>query len=85
MEQQYRSREEQEQAQYIRVSLTLAEYIADYINRELLEQAGFADDVVDESLILDALDTWLDITVGETTLDITVGEATDDVDILIID
>ena len=58
MEQQYRSREEQEQAQYIRVSLTLAEYIADYINRELLEQAGFADDVVDESLILDALDTW---------------------------
>jgi hypothetical protein len=52
MEQQYRSREEQEQAQYIRVSLTLAEYIADYINREL------ADDVVDESLILDALDTW---------------------------
>jgi len=60
MEQQYRSREEQEQAQYIRVSLTLAEYIADYINRELLEQAGFADDVVDESLILDALDTWND-------------------------
>jgi len=52
MEQQYRSREEQEQAQYIRVSLTLAQYIADYINREL------ADDVVDESLILDALDTW---------------------------
>ena len=52
MEQQYRSREEQEQAQYIRVSLTLAEYIADNINREL------ADDVVDESLILDALDTW---------------------------
>ena len=60
MEQQYRSREEQEQAQYIRVSLTLAEYIADYINRELLEQAGFADDVVDESLILDALDTYYD-------------------------
>ena len=61
MEQQsYRSREELEQAQYIRVSLTLAEYIADYINRELLEQAGFADDVVDESLILDALDTWND-------------------------
>ena len=54
MEQQYRSREEQEQAQYIRVSLTLAQYIADYINREL------ADDVVDESLILDALDTWKD-------------------------
>ena len=54
MEQQYRSREEQEQAQYIRVSLTLAEYIADYINREL------ADDVVDESLILDALDTWME-------------------------
>ena len=56
MEQQYRSREEQEQAQYIRVSLTLAQYIADYINREL------ADDVVDESLILDALDTWVEET-----------------------
>jgi len=56
MEQQYRSREEREQAQYIRVSLTLAQYIADYINREL------ADDVVDESLILDALDTWVEET-----------------------
>ena len=59
-------REELEQAQYIRVSLSVAQYITDYINRErensnTVWRTSCASQIWNgcSALILDALDTMI--------------------------